>query len=108
MLAAGRLRELIVIERHTATIDTYGGESEGVWDGIYTCRAEVRYGTGEERRQVAQEAGSQVASFVVRRNPTTDSFTIKDRILFMGETWDIKSLAPAWAGATEITATRAT
>lgn len=106
MLAGGRLREVVTFQRATSTANDYNEPVE-TWVDHYTCRAEVRYGTGQERRQAAQEQSSQPASFVVRRNPTTDALTVRDRIMFNGETWDIVSLAPAWACATEITAVRA-
>lgn len=106
MLAAGRLREQIVVQRATATSDDYGGQVES-WANQYNCRAEVRYGTGQERRQAAQESATQTALFVIRRNPITDGLTTRDRIVHRGVAWDIVSLAPVSGAAIEITAARA-
>lgn len=93
MPGASERTELIVIERATVTEDDYGGE-ESTWDTYATRRARVRFGTAQEKREAAQEGGTQTATFECVRSAVLDDVTLKDRISYLGSTWDISETAP--------------
>lgn len=90
-MKAGQRNRQVVFEKGTATGDDYGGETI-VWDGHATVLAEVLFGTGQERREAAQEAGSQAATFLVAWSPVLADVVIKDRISFNGSDWDITNV----------------
>lgn len=69
--------------------------------------AEVLFGTGQERREAAQESASVAATFRVLANPLTSSLVPTDVIRFQAADWDISSSVPGrdrseW----QVTATR--
>lgn len=84
---------LIAFETATTTEDNYGG-TVSTWGQVATAWAEVLYGSGQERREAAQEAGTQAATFICMWTPTLAGVGIKDRIQFDGSAWDITSVAP--------------
>lgn len=92
-MRAGLRSELIVFERATVTEDEYGQPVE-TWATYATRRARVRYGTAQEGRQIAQEGGTQSATFECVRSATLDDVTLSDRISFLGSYWDIVETAP--------------
>lgn len=105
---AGGRHHKIAIERRSVVTDPYGGETE-TWAALVDEWADVRFGSGQERRTAAQEAGSQAATFVVLDNAKTRSVGLQDRISWDGAVWDIISIAPSSKLNTEreITAVRA-
>lgn len=105
MPSASQRKELIVIERVTATEDAYGGEAE-VWATYATRRASVRFGTAQEKREAAQEGGVQSATFECERSSTLDSVTLKDRISYLGSSWDLTEIAPLSRKTIRFTGTR--
>lgn len=92
MPSASQRTELIVIQRATVTADDYGGGSES-WSTYATRRARVRFGTAQEKREAAQEGGVQSATFECERSSTLDAVTLKDRISYLGSTWDLTEIA---------------
>ncbi len=71
--------------------------------------AEVKFGTGAERREAAQESASAPATFRVLRTDLTAVVTPKDRIVFDSSYWDITSAVPlGFNEGVEITAVRRT
>jgi hypothetical protein len=68
------------------------------------------FGTGQERREAAQESASAAATFRVLGNAVTEGVTVKDRIQFDGSAWDIISNVPIGrpGEGREITAMRKT
>lgn len=96
-----------MFQRFTATTDDYGDEVE-TWADYAEAWARVVHGSGQERRQAAQEAASVTATFYVLRNPLTAALTPKDRIEWEGS-WDIVSAVPSleFNKEMEVTATRA-
>lgn len=104
---AGRLRDRITIERATVTTDDYGGEAS-TWAELVTLSAQVSNGTGQERREAAQESATVAATFRVRHSGITEGITTTDRIRFDGAAWDIVSnvRVPNERQARDITATR--
>jgi SPP1 family predicted phage head-tail adaptor len=90
MTTTGKRIHRIAIERATTTTDDYGGEIEA-WATHTEAFAEVLFGSGQERREAAQESAAQTATFIVPWTPKLGAVTVKDHILAMGGTWDITS-----------------
>lgn len=107
---AARLH-MIEIERATVTTDPYGDEQQ-TWAAYATVLATVRMGSGRERREAAQEAATQTATFVVNWSPAMEAITPQDRIVWGPDDetnkWDIISNAPSreFRKHQEITATK--
>lgn len=89
----GKRESLITIQRGTPTADNYGGETI-VWATLATAWARVRYGTGQERREAAQERAAQAATFECEWSTALTGVAITDRISFDSDTWDIVSRSP--------------
>jgi SPP1 family predicted phage head-tail adaptor len=105
-LAAGLLRDRIVIRRAVVETDDYGGEQQ-TWNDLAAVWAQVLYGRGQERREAAQTAASVPATFRVRQSGVTAGVTPKDRIRFESVDWNIVSNVPLGRDGREITAVRA-
>lgn len=101
----GKREALIIFERATVVADDYGGETP-TWAAYATAWAQVRRGSGQERREASQEAGSQAATFVTDWNPTLEAVQITDRIIYRGDTWDITDVAPDGSKEIQFTAVR--
>jgi head-tail adaptor len=93
MATASQRTELIVFQRPTTTTNEYN-EEETVWTHHLSRRARVRFGTAQEKREAAQEGGVQSATFECVRSAELDSVTLKDRISYLGSSWDITEVAP--------------
>ena len=73
------------------------GREEQRVAGDVEVAAKVLYGTGQERRQAAQEGAQQAATIMVNWTPDLASVVAKDRVSFDGFAWDITS-PPARVG----------
>jgi head-tail adaptor len=104
-MSATQRTELVVFQRATPTEDEHGGETL-VWATYATRRARVRFGTAQEKREAAQEGGVQTATFECVRSSTLNSVTLKDRISYLGSSWDIVENAPLDTQTIRFTATR--
>jgi len=95
MASATERTELIVFQRASSSTDDYG-QSVDTWPGttLATVRARVRFGTAQEKREAAQEAGAQTATFECYRTNTLNGVTLKDRISYLGSAWDLTEVAP--------------
>lgn len=87
-IPAGERTVSVVFERGVATTDDYGGETLA-WSAVAAVQAKVLYGTGQERRQAAQEGSVQSATVMVNWTPSLAAVGAKDRITFHGSAWDI-------------------
>ena len=108
MSGRGGFNRKVVFQRFTSTTDDdYGGEVQ-VWEEYATVFARVVHGSGQERREAAQETASVKATFYVLRNMKTAGLTPLDRIVWDGD-WDIISAVPSvqFNKEMEITAVRA-
>jgi SPP1 family predicted phage head-tail adaptor len=105
MPAASQRTELIVFQRATVTTDDYGQEIETFAD-YATRRARVRFGTAQEKREAARESASQTATFECVRSATLDGITNEDRIVYLGDNWDINETAPLDRATIRFTAIR--
>lgn len=75
---------------------------------VDTRRADIIFGTGQERRQAAQETASVPATFSMRRDSVTQTLTPADRLRYDDADWDISSIVPSrkYDAVLDITATR--
>lgn len=105
MPRASQRTELIVFQRGTATTNDYN-ESEFTWATLVTRRARVRFGTAQEKREAAQEGGVQTATFECERAADLDAVTLKDRISYLGSSWDLTEIAPLDRKTIRFTGTR--
>lgn len=104
-MSATQRTELIVIQRATVSVNEYN-EQELTWATYATRRAKVRFGTAQEKREAAQEGGSQTATFECVRSAELDAVTLKDRISYLGSAWDITETAPLDRAEIRFTGTR--
>jgi head-tail adaptor len=105
MVTASQRTELIVFERATVTQNEYN-EDEETWAEYVQRRARVRFGTAQEKREAAQEGGVQSATFECIRSAELDDVTLKDRISYLGSSWDITEVAPLDRKTIRFTGTR--
>lgn len=107
-MKAGARFNLISFYRDGAPVDDGYTTTLGEPTEIGRAYAEVRFGTGQERREAAQESASVPATFVMLDNPITRSLTTRDKIRFQATDWDISSSIPGVErGEWQVTATRA-
>ena len=94
MKTAGQRNRKIVIETRTVTTADDGTEIES-WANHCECWAAISYGTGQERREAAQEQAAVTATFFVPENANTRAVDPESyRIIFEG-TWDVISAVPS-------------
>jgi head-tail adaptor len=104
---AGKRDKLIRILQVGAPVDDGYTTHPGEHVEFTRAWAEVRFGTGEERRQAAQEHASIPATFVILATPKTRQVTPEYKVRFMDADWDISSSIPGRdASEWQITATR--
>jgi head-tail adaptor len=106
MTDPGQRDSLVTFQRGTPTGDDYGGETIS-WATLTTAYARVRYGTGQERREAAQESAAQAATFECDWNPTLAGVLLTDRISWDGDFWDITSRSPLGHNEIHFAAVRA-
>lgn len=104
-MSATHRKELIAIQRSTSTENDHGDQVME-WATYATRRARVRFGTAQEKREAAQEGGTQSATFECVRSATLDAVTIKDRISYLGSYWDLTEAVPLDRKTTRFTAVR--
>lgn len=90
----GKRDQLITFERAAVMINEESGGEEPIFASLTQAWARVRYGTGQERREAAQERASQAATFECEWTPTLATVKTNDRINFDGDEWDIVSRSP--------------
>lgn len=61
------------------------------WHDLAMGYAAVRYGTGQERREAAQENASMSATFEFDWNPTIAATRPTDRLYCFDTVWDVAS-----------------
>jgi head-tail adaptor len=86
----GERPHLVEIQRGITTTDDYG-QGGTTWHELATGWAKIRYGTGQERRQAAQENAAQAATFEFDWNPTLAGVRPSDRLYVFSTVWDITS-----------------
>lgn len=94
-MSAGTRNRRITFLRPDTNTDVYGGEIEAPGpDQLASEFAKVLFGTGQERREAAQETADQAATFICVWSPKLDAVKITDRIGFDAAEWDITNIAP--------------
>lgn len=83
----------ITFQRATVTQDA-AGEEVLTWATLAQRDASVIYGRGDERRAAAAEEGRQAVTFQVWSDESTRTVTLKDRISYDGDTFDLVGIAP--------------
>ena len=107
MTSVGARNRLIIIERAGAETDDGYTTRPGEYSEFTRAWAEVLFGTGQERRQAAQEAATAPATFILDWNHTAAQIAPTDRISALGSYWDITSAIPVGLNKEiHITATR--
>lgn len=91
-IPAGQRDQLITVQAATTTSDDHGGETLA-WADVAKAWARVRFGTGQERREAAQEGGVQPATFEILPTAALLGVSIGARIVFDGSNWDITDIA---------------
>jgi SPP1 family predicted phage head-tail adaptor len=95
MMQSGKLDRRIVVQAYTETENAMG-EIVQAWADAQSLWANVSNGTGQERREAAQEQSSRVATFIVRASSFTKALTpTANRITHDGLTFDIESVVPS-------------
>lgn len=88
----GALRHRATFQRESAGTDDFGNVTQGTW----TTLAEVFAGFKPERSRERLEAGrleSAVAgTLTIRSTTTTRGITEADRVVFRGETYNIRGI----------------
>lgn len=106
MTPAGQRDKRVTIERFTSTRDEYNEPVEQ-WSVVGTRWTAIFYGKGEERRQAAVEEGKQSASFVMLADSITKTISVRDRLFYAGDAWDIVSVSPVGRAEIEFIGVRA-
>lgn len=92
MTDSGQRPHLLIFQRATVSVDNLGQETP-TWGTLTTAYARVRHGTGQERRQAAQETAVQAATFECDWDAILDGVRVNDRISFDRSFWDVKGRA---------------
>ena len=88
-MRAGKLTDLIVIERRGETVDLYGTVVEG-WTTIATLRAQIVQASTEE---FLKSAGTEAETAIIFRVRYREGIQPEDRILDRhGKAFDIKAI----------------
>lgn len=107
MLRAGNLDRVIRIEERQIVDEDASGTEIAGWVFAKKRWARILYGTGQERRQAAQESATQPATIIMRY----DSYTAlmksdQHRLFFDDVNWDIEGIVKIQRqGEVSITAT---
>lgn len=94
MIPAGDRQWLIVFQRSTTTTDNYGEAIPAAPVEFTRAMARIRFGTGQEKREAAQEVASQAATFECVSTDKLRQIVMTDNISFDGGNWDITEIAP--------------
>ena len=88
MVSASQRDVLVVVQRKEIYRDDLN-QAEETWRDYARGYASIRYGSGVERLQAAQVAGTQGCTIRVLATPKMLAVTIKDRIAERGSVWNI-------------------
>jgi len=90
----GARNRRIAFHRAEITKDAMNADVQ-TWPELGKRWACASFGTGQERRDAAQQSGSAPATFRVLLDSLTRTLTITDRIRYLEADWDITSIVPA-------------
>jgi hypothetical protein len=103
-------RKWLVVFKSTPTAENEYGEQVPTGDPpteVARQRVRVRFGTGQERRQAAQETSVQSATLECVRTAAVDAVVATDIAEFDGSDWDIINRSPMDLKEVHFTVTRA-
>lgn len=86
----GNRPHLVRIQAPVTATGTLGGETH-TWHDEGTAWAAVLYGTGQERREAAQENATQQATFNFDYSPETAGIRTTWRLYVFDTVWDVHS-----------------
>ncbi|MGB6230835.1 MAG: phage head closure protein [Litorimonas sp.] len=102
---SGSLDRRITVQSLSTTENAYGEPLEA-WADDRKLWAAYSPGTGQERREAAQERATVTATFIVRDSAHTRALSASaNRIAFGGQVWDIVSALPSARRGDHITIT---
>ncbi len=106
-VTVGKRDKLITITRGVSVVsDDYGGETSTP-NTYAQAWAEMLNGTGQERREAAQERSAKTATFICDWNPSLDGVVATDVLTYRGN-WDITDVSIVGQNSeVHLTATRA-
>ncbi len=93
LIPAGERNRRATFTRAVTVTDDHGGETEGTPSHIAGAWVRILYGTGQERREAAQERAQQTATFLANWTPPLATVAATDRISSDGSDWDITNIA---------------
>ena len=100
-IGAGRRNRKVAFYPITVTTDGLGTESEVSGTAI-PAWANVRFGSGDDRREAAQGGSQQTATFRVLSSTSLRGATERWEIEYSGARWGITSIVPIDNEANEI------
>lgn len=86
----GQRPHLVHIQEAVTVTGTLGGETK-TWSDSGTAWAEVLYGSGQERREAAQENATQAATFIFDWSPQVAAIQPTWRLYCFDIAWDVAS-----------------
>lgn len=99
MTDPGQRPHSVAIQQQGPPTDDGYNPIPGAWSTIATAWARVRYGTGAERREAAQENATQAATFEFDWSPETAAIRPTDRLVCFDTAWDVASAVTVGANA---------
>lgn len=106
-LNRGQFDRLVIFKQVTTVENDYGEQIPGGSTTLAEAWARVRFGTAQEKREAAQEAGVQSASFEVVPTAAMLAVPLTATIEFDGSEWDLTEKADLERNLMRFTATRA-
>jgi hypothetical protein len=102
----GQFDRLVTFKQATTTTNDDGEEIASGSTTLAEAWARVRFGTGQEKRQAAQESGVQSATFEVIPTPALMAVPLTATIEYDGSDWDLTEKADLERNLMRFTATR--
>lgn len=102
----GAYDRLVRFQRPTVTGENDYGEQVTAPELLQDAWARVRFGSAQEKREGAQESGTQSITLEVVPTSTLLGVKLTDQVLFDGSTWDVTEVAPLDRNNLRFTAVR--
>jgi hypothetical protein len=102
----GQFDRLVIFKQATTTTNDHGEEIAGGSTTLAEAFARVRFGTGQEKREAAQESGVQSATFEVIPTEALLAVPLTATIEFDGSDWDLTEKANLERNLMRFTGTR--
>ena len=103
----GQFDRLVIFKQATTSENDYGEQIASGSTTLAEAFARVRFGTGQEKRQAAQESGVQSATFEFMPTEALLAVPLTAFIEFDGSDWDLTEKADLERNLMRFTATRA-